>query len=339
GMDVVRTNLKQARGEIKVDTTLQVGTTFTLSVPFTLSVVRVLLVESNGMLLAFPTDAIEEMLLLKSEQIFTTAGSEVLNWEDSMVPLVRLGQRLAFYCPRKPADTEAVPIMNVPTVLIVGEGSQVVGIQVDRCWGEQEVAIRQVEGSIALPASFSSCTILGDGQVVPLVNAPALLQAIAQPDGSPHSSSRPVEPPLTSSSLEQVDPPTNPGLTSSRSRKDTILVIDDSINVRRFLALTLEKAGYQVEQAKDGQDAVEKLLSGLQVQAVTCDIEMPRLDGYGFLARIRANPAFQQLPIAMLTSRSGDKHRQLAMNLGATAYFSKPFKEQELIQTLQQLIQ
>jgi chemosensory pili system protein ChpA (sensor histidine kinase/response regulator) len=121
-------------------------------------------------------------------------------------------------------------------------------------------------------------------------------------------------------------------------RKPTILVVDDSINVRRLLALTLEKAGYQIAQAKDGQDALEKLGAGLQVQAVICDIEMPRLDGYGFLAKVRSNPAFNQIPVAMLTSRSGDKHRQLAMNLGATAYFSKPYNEQLLLQTLEKLI-
>ena len=120
--------------------------------------------------------------------------------------------------------------------------------------------------------------------------------------------------------------------------KETILVVDDSINVRRFLALALEKAGYLVLEAKDGQDAVEKLLSGAFVSAVICDIEMPRLDGYGFLARVKSDPKFSNLPIAMLTSRSGEKHRQLAMTLGAAAYFSKPYNERELLTTLLRLI-
>jgi chemotaxis family two-component system sensor histidine kinase/response regulator PixL len=102
--------------------------------------------------------------------------------------------------------------------------------------------------------------------------------------------------------------------------------------------LALEKAGYLVEQAKDGQDAVEKLLGGLMVSAVICDIEMPRLDGYGFLARIKSDPAFNELPIAMLTSRSGEKHRQLAITLGASAYFSKPYNERELLTTLREVI-
>ncbi|MEM9163295.1 MAG: response regulator, partial [Cyanobacteria bacterium P01_F01_bin.4] len=108
-------------------------------------------------------------------------------------------------------------------------------------------------------------------------------------------------------------------------------------HARRYLAISLEKAGYLVEQAKDGRDAVDKLIGGLSVEAVICDIEMPRLDGYGVLEELREQPDFSTLPIVMLTSRSSEKHRKLAMNLGATAYFSKPYNEQELLRTLRQL--
>jgi chemosensory pili system protein ChpA (sensor histidine kinase/response regulator) len=116
------------------------------------------------------------------------------------------------------------------------------------------------------------------------------------------------------------------------------LIVDDSINIRRFLALTLEKAGYRVEQAKDGQDAIEKLESGLEVHAMVCDIEMPRLDGYGLLVRLKSHQEFQHIPVAMLTSRSSEKHKRLAIELGAKAYFSKPYNEHELLQTLEEMI-
>jgi len=344
GMDVVRNNLKEIRGDIRVDTTPGQGTTFTLTVPFTLSVARVLLVESNGMLLAFTTDVIEEMLLLHPDMVLTISGSKVLRWEGEMIPLTRLASWLKFYCPRRVTISEGVPSISEPTVLMISQGDHLQGIQVDRCWGEQEVAIRQVEEPLMMPPGFASCTILGDGKVVPLVDASELLRWIASCNNEAGSSS--VQ--QTNSTLYSrgssskregnvswENPPT---LAIPTSKKDTILVIDDSINVRRFLALALEKAGYLVEQAKDGQDAVEKLLSGLLVEAVICDIEMPRLDGYGFLARIKSDPTFSDLPIAMLTSRSGNKHRQLAMTLGATAYFSKPYNERQLLRTLKQLI-
>ncbi|HEY9739595.1 MAG TPA: chemotaxis protein CheW [Coleofasciculaceae cyanobacterium] len=376
GMDVVRNNLKSIRGDIRVDTTPGQGTTFTLTVPFTLSVARVLLVESNGMLLAFPTDVIEEMLLLREDLVLTTPGSEVLNWEGEMVPLIRLGAWLKFYCPRRVTTEDGVPTISEPTVLMINQGDQLVGLQVDRCWGEREVAIRQVEGTLPMPPGMSSCTILGDGKVVPLVDTASLLRWVKSfesvtisdspitwgrsertptpygntPNFRSHYDAQVSESPGVINHATSCNPPRHLPLgksatpddplsiLESHSSYDTILVVDDSINVRRFLALALEKAGYLVEQAKDGQDAVEKLLGGLVVSAVICDIEMPRLDGYGFLARVKSDPTYERLPIAMLTSRSGDKHRQLAMTLGAAAYFSKPYNERELLRTLKQVI-
>ncbi|HEY9749894.1 MAG TPA: response regulator, partial [Allocoleopsis sp.] len=188
---------------------------------------------------------------------------------------------------------------------------------------------------------FTGCTVLGDGQVVPLLDAAELVDAIANRVtlSSFVSSTATPETITASDSHASLSALSSSSTASELSQKSTVLVVDDSINVRRFLALTLEKSGYQVEQARDGQEAIEKLLAGLAVQAVVCDIEMPRLDGYGFLSRVRAIAHLQSLPIAMLTSRSGDKHRQLAMRLGASAYFAKPYKEQELLQTLKQFTQ
>ncbi len=335
GMDVVRNNLKQVRGDIKVDTVPNHGTTFTLSVPFTLSVARVLLVESHRMLLAFPTDAVSEIFLLQEDQVFEMGSGEVLNWQGTMLPLIRLNRYLEFNCPRYDnPHLETPPAINAASILIIKGSNQPVAVQIDRCWGEQEVAIRRIEGNIPLPAGFSNCTILGDGRVVALVNINELLYWIATSDRTPRSHQLPsarLKSVFLTSSEEKA-------AASSADQKGTILIVDDSINVRRFLALTLEKGGYQVEQAKDGQDAMEKLLSGLRVKAVICDIEMPRVDGYGFLGRIKSNNDFKNIPVAMLTSRSSDKHRQLAMQLGAIAYFSKPYNEQELLRTLEEII-
>ncbi|WP_427157251.1 hybrid sensor histidine kinase/response regulator [Aliinostoc sp. HNIBRCY26] len=334
GMDVVRNNLKLVRGDIKVDTKPGVGTTFTLSVPFTLSMARVLLVESNKMLLAFPTDVVAELFLLQPEHIISTSGSEVIHWQSATLPLIRLGNYLQFNCPRYDSpELETPPAINATSVLII-PGNQPVAIQVDRCWGEQEVAIRQVEGNISLPPGFSNCTILGDGRVVSLVNTNELLYWIANHQSTSRSH------PLPSTRLKtpflffhSSQPP-----VSTIESKGTILIIDDSMNVRRFLALTLEKGGYQVEQAKDGQDAWEKLSNGLQVEGVICDIEMPRLDGYGFLDKVNSNSTTKNIPVIMLTSRSSNKHKQMAMQLGARAYFSKPYNEQELLRTLEEII-
>jgi two-component system, chemotaxis family, sensor histidine kinase and response regulator PixL len=312
GMDVVRNNLKQIQGDIQVDTQPGVGTTFTISVPYTLSVTRVLLAESNGMLLAFPADAISQIVSLEGE-------SDVLDLEGNSLPLLRPERWLKFNGIRHFHELEMAPAINKPAALIASFGNQSAGIVVNSCWREREVTIRRLEGDLPLPPGFSGCAILGDGRVVPLVDVPEFLNWVSR--------SQPIaEPSLPL--LERV-------ATTLQPLENTILIVDDSINVRRFLALTLEKAGYRVEQAKDGQDALDKLQGGLTVSATICDIEMPHLDGYGFLAQVKANANFKQMPVIMLTSRSGNKHRQLAMNLGAVAYFSKPYNEQALLQTLE----
>jgi chemosensory pili system protein ChpA (sensor histidine kinase/response regulator) len=342
GMDVVRSNLKQIRGDVTVKTVPTEGTTFTLSVPFTLSVARVLLAESNRMLLAFPTDVVEEIFLLDEEAIISTANSETINWQGSNLPLIRLAKYLEFNCPRYDnPNLETPAAINAMSVLVFKGNNQTVAIVVDRTWGEQEVAIRLVEGDIPLPGGFNNCTILGDGRVIPLVNINELLYVISAAMASPNATreesshqqlpSTRLKTPFLNSTEQK------PAISESR-QKGTILIIDDSINVRRFLALTLEKAGYVVEQAKDGQDALEKLQVGLKVQAVICDIEMPRVDGYGFLGRVKSSNDLKNIPVAMLTSRSSEKHRQLAMQLGARAYFSKPYNEQELLRTLEEII-
>ncbi|MGB3421924.1 MAG: hybrid sensor histidine kinase/response regulator [Dolichospermum sp.] len=335
GMDVVRNKLKLARGDVNVDTKLGVGTTFTLSVPFTLSVGRVLLVESDRLLLAFYTDVVEEIFLLENQQIFLQNDKEFIKWQDMQIPLLRLNSYFEFNCPRSNnLELETPPIINATSVLIVKDDHKHVGVQVERCWGEQEVAIRQVEGNIPLPTGFNNCTILGDGRVVPLVNTNDLVSWITT-GKRPQVSHKLPTTRLKTPFLK----PSKVAISSKPPRqKGKILIVDDSINVRRYLALTLEKGGYQVEQGKDGQDGLEKLENGLQVQGVICDIEMPRMDGYSFLERINANKELRDIPVIMLTSRSSNKHRQLAMKLGAKAYFSKPYNEQELLQTLAEII-
>jgi chemotaxis family two-component system sensor histidine kinase/response regulator PixL len=335
GMDVVRNKLKSVRGEVKVDTQLGVGTIFTLSVPFTLSVARVLLVESDRLLFAFSTDVVTEILLLTNDQVFTRDGQEFLTWQEQIIPLIRFSRYFVFNCSHYDLpELDTNPVINATSVLIIKQDNQLIGVQIDRCWGEQEVAVRHVEGTIALPKGFSNCTILGDGRVVPMININDLIAWTS-------TGQRPSiinKLPHTQLKTAFLSPPKAPAPVRPVREKGMILIVDDSINVRRYLALTLEKGGYQVEQAKDGQDAWEKLESGLKVQAVICDIEMPRLDGYSFLEKVSSHLDLKNIPVAMLTSRSSNKHRQLAMQLGARAYFSKPYNEQELLKTLEDMI-
>jgi chemosensory pili system protein ChpA (sensor histidine kinase/response regulator) len=139
------------------------------------------------------------------------------------------------------------------------------------------------------------------------------------------------------SSLWTKDDLTTPDTTPSKS-EPTVLIVDDSITVRELLSMTFNKVGYRVEQARDGQEAWEKLRSGLPCDLVFCDIEMPRMDGLELLSRIQKDPSLTDLPIAMLTSRGADRHRQMAITLGAKGYFTKPYLEEALLDAAQRML-
>jgi chemosensory pili system protein ChpA (sensor histidine kinase/response regulator) len=319
GMDVVRNNIKEIRGDIRVKTQAGVGTTFTICVPFALSILRVMLLERAGFVFAISLDSVREIINFQPDLI--TADGQQIIWQSQVIPLIALEKGIFFGRNHRPLELSGQPTIDRPTILIVGEDRLLTAFYIDRFWGEKEVTLRPIDSPMPLMLGFGNSVILGDGRVVPLVD---LVQLAAWM--SVNSDSLPGD---------DFSPPTVP----NQKEPDRILIIDDSINVRRYLAVMLEKEGYQVEQAKDGQEAVEKLMGGLVVQAAICDVEMPRLDGYGVLEALRSDEGFEDIPIVMLTSRSSQKHRSLAMNLGASAYFSKPYTESELLATLSSLIE
>ncbi len=327
GMDVVRSNLQQIRGDIEVKTELGQGTTFTISVPLSLLVLRVVIVESGGMVFAVPVHSVKEIIKFDSDSATRSNQQEFISWNDQSVHLIRPQEHLSFQRPSKAFEMSGTAKIVHPTILIFEEANKLQGIYLEKYWNEQEVAIRSVNTSIPVFPGFTGSTVLGDGRVIPLIEPNAFYKGIIKQQRAAFST---LTAPTTANDI--------PRSAFSTVDISTILIVDDSVNVRRYLAGILERSGYRVEEAKDGQDAVDKLLGGLQVQAVICDVEMPRLDGYGVLSEIKSDPQFEDLPIAMLTSRSNDKHRQLAMKLGATAYFSKPFNEQEMLKTLASLI-
>jgi len=329
GMDVVRSNLQQIRGEIQVKTKLGEGTSFIIAVPLSLLVLRVVIVESGGMVFAVPVHSIKEIIKFEPDSVTLSSQhqQEFISWNNQSVHLIRPQQHLRFQRPSKAFEMSGIAKIVHPTILIFEEANKLQGIYLEKYWNEQEVAIRSVNTSISLFPGFTGSTVLGDGRVIPLIEPNAFYKGILkQQRGSFSTLTAPAN-------VNQI-----PRSTFATVDVSTILIVDDSVNVRRYLAGILEGNGYRVEEAKDGQEAVDKLAGGLQVQAVICDVEMPRLDGYGVLSEIKSDPQFEQLPIAMLTSRSNDKHRKLAMKLGAAAYFSKPFNEQEMLQTLSSLI-
>jgi two-component system, chemotaxis family, sensor histidine kinase and response regulator PixL len=320
GMDVVRTNLQEIRGDVRINTEPGKGTTFILRIPFTLSILRVAIVEQGEFIFAIPADSMKELIAVEPELMLASAKERHITWNQTEIPLIEIEKVLSYNASRHTLSLTGNPIINQTITLVVGNNNSFAALKLSRFWNEQESTIRTIDSPIPLPPGVISSVVFGDGKVIPLIDPLAL---VTESLGDRLTEAR--------SGLNVTE-------ISHLPTVKTILVVDDSINVRRYLSLTLEKAGYRVEQAKDGREAVDKLLEGLVAQAVICDVEMPRLDGYGVLEEIKERPEFSNLPIAMLTSRSNEKHRKLAFNLGAAAYFSKPYNEQQLLEKLSEIL-
>ena len=330
GMDVVRTKIGEIRGIINVDSTVGQGTRFTIRLPLTLSICKALFCVSNKARIAFPMDGVEDTLDIHSKQVqYNMEGQGFIKWHDTNLPFKPLKDLLTFnrqlsrgnvYGGNR--DDEMI------SAIIVRSANTLLALEVDQVLNEQEIAIKQFEGPAPKPIGVAGATVLGDGRIMPIADVLEIMDIF---HGRTSKQSG------VSSFWEQNSPPVDSELELTKS-DPTVLIVDDSITVRELLSLTFNKAGYRVEQARDGQEAWDKLRSGLPCDLVFCDIEMPRCDGLELLSRIQKDSNLQNLPIAMLTSRGADKHRKMAVELGASGYFTKPYLEEALLEAATKML-
>ena len=320
GLDVVRTNLRTVRGTVKVDSRLGKGTSFIIKLPLLLSITEALMVKTDRNKIAVPLDAVEEILHIKASEIHTAGNQPMLWWRDEFIRLVRM-QDLLEYSVLGPDAPSPDPLTqdHIP-VLVLASSEGMLAVAVERLIGQQEIVVKPLPPPLSKPRGVLGSTILGDGRVVTILDVDDL---VGQP--SSNSSIAPISGKVTH-------------LAPTSSQTPQILVVDDSYTIRQLLSLTLTRARYRVVQAKDGVDALEKLQNGLDCSLAIVDIEMPRMDGFELLRSIRSTERFAKIPVAMLTSRSGEKHRQMAMELGANQYFTKPYSEAQLLQAIPKLI-
>ncbi|MGL5924670.1 hybrid sensor histidine kinase/response regulator [Chroococcidiopsis sp.] len=330
GMDVVLTSLKQMRGTIHTDSTLGKGTTFTIRLPLTLSICKALCCVSDKARIAFPMDGVEQMIDIPVNDIVANAeGQTCIPWRDSLLPFRPLKELLSFTRQLgRGSIYGSSRDDNAVSIVILRSADTFFALQVDQVLGEQEIVIKQFEAPAPKPAGIAGATILGDGRIVPIADVLELIDLSVgriQKDGRGTVwSPRHIPAPPISAAPVKTEP--------------LVLIIDDSITVRELLSMTFTNAGYRVEQARDGQEAWDKLRDGLPCDLVFCDIEMPRMDGLELLSRMQKEERLSQLPIAMLTSRGSDRHRQMALQLGASGYFTKPYLEEALLDGAQRML-
>ena len=331
GMDVVSTDLKKIRGSIGTESELGKGTTFTIRLPLVLSICKALICVDNNTPIAFPIDGVEDTQEYLPNDIQTdNNGVRCISWNNSVLPLRPLSSLLSYnrqirrggiYNSNQSKD-------DVVSVIILRSVDNLLAVEVDEVRAEQEIVIKQIDGPIPKPSGIAGATVLGDGTIMPIGDVLELIE-IAQ-------GKRTIE---IGFNLLGDDARDRQPQVEETHQDPMVLVVDDSITVRELLSLSFNKLGYRVEQARDGQEAWDKLRGGLPCDMIFCDIEMPRMNGLELLSNLQKHEELKLIPVAMLTSRGADKHRNLASDLGAEAYLTKPYTEKALMDVAQRLIE
>ncbi len=306
GLDVVRTQIEALQGTITVRSQAGQGTTFLLQIPISLKIAKVLVVEVGDRVCGFMSEAVEQIVLPKTDQIKHWHNGQRV-WQQAgkeIVPIRKLSTIL---------QSEECPISEQLPILLVRQETELFGLEVDRILGEQELVIKPVGKLIAPPSYVLGCSVLADGRLSLILDTTAL--------------------------IAQLPPVVVDSATTTNNNPAQILLIDDSVTVRYNLASMLQKAGYQVWQAKDGSEAIAQFLLHPTINLIISDVEMPGMNGFKFLSHRLQDSMLQQVPVIMLTSRSSQKYRQVALELGASAYLTKPYIDGEILQVIANLIE
>lgn len=312
GMDVVHNEVKQLGGSMAVEAKRNIGTTFTIRLPLTLSITQALMVHVGDQLYALPLSSVSNIIEYPVEQLnkLTVGKSPLLNYNDQVYQYLNLAARLSV--PSQGRGGRKVP------VLLARSGNREVAIQIDGLGGTREIVVKSVGAQLNEIKGIAGATILGDGRVVLILDMAGLWLTEDAIRVEYHGD-------LTEKARPEV------------RERSIVMVVDDSLTVRKVTGKHLQKRGLDVMVAKDGIDATEQLRERVP-DVMLIDIEMPRMDGYELTNRVRSDAQLKHIPIIMITSRSGAKHRQRAFDLGADMYMSKPYQEDELFKNIDVLL-
>jgi chemotaxis protein histidine kinase CheA len=370
GMDIVRTNVLKLKGSISVDSQPGQGITFTIRLPMTLAVTRSLMVRAHNEMFAIPSDAVMQILRLEEDE-FEVVGQElVVRVGENVYPTVRLGEVLHL----KQSVDETIERWPV---LILNAGTQQVALIVEQIIGGREIVIKNLGNHLRKVHGITGATLMGDGSVVLILNPAELAMKPPRPklrerkdmlreirrsiyrlkestgmvgiETVPQFATYLEElfnqlysgKQLTDMDIIEVWEDINtPEKESPVQRNGTlnIMVVDDSVSVRRVVSNLVKNSGWEPVTAKDGLEALEIIQHTSRLpDLMLLDVEMPRMDGYELTATLRADKMYKDLPIVMVTSRAGEKHRRKALEVGANEYVVKPYQDDILVSIIRNL--
>lgn len=312
GMDVVNNEIKQLSGILQIDTRQGEGTTFTIRLPVTLSITRALLVRLADQIYAVPITSVQGVVRVEKDKLAALFAEEQPRyaWLGHEHELFRLADTLGIV-----SVTAGTESQEKYPLLFIHSGDHYVAWAVDELLGGREIVVKSLGPQLSSLRGLAGATILGDGNVALILDLPLLARlGLAQRSVMPEA-----------------------GAAEQEEEQPLVMVVDDSITVRKVTSRLLERNEMRVVTAKDGVDAIARLEEHMP-DVMLLDIEMPRMDGYELATHIRRTERLSHIPIIMITSRSGDKHRQRAMDIGVNAYLTKPYQEAGLMENIQQML-
>jgi chemosensory pili system protein ChpA (sensor histidine kinase/response regulator) len=313
GMDVVATEIKKLGGSLYTETWPGKGTRFTVRLPFTLAISQALVTRVGDELFALPLPTVEGVVRVPRSEVQRHLADEAAGFEygGQKYRFQHLASFVGAAPSTMPDHDVAVP------VILVRAGEHSTAVVTDELIGSREIVVKTVGPQISGIRGISGATILGDGRICIILDVGALVRSEWR--HRPASGARIPAP------APQVD------------RRIFALVVDDSITVRRVTQRLLERNGMRVVTAKDGLEAVSVLQDEVP-DVILLDIEMPRMDGYEVASHVRNDARLKDVPIVMITSRVGEKHRARAIELGVNEYLGKPYQEGQLLQAIEPLV-
>jgi chemosensory pili system protein ChpA (sensor histidine kinase/response regulator) len=317
GADVVRSDVAALGGRVDVATVPGKGTTFSLYLPLTLAVAQTVLVRAGGRLWALPAPMVEQVQQIKDKDLIDLYLKREVLWQNKTYPF--------FYLPRLLGNAGYNPeTLRYNSVLLLKSGQHTTAVHVDEMIGNQEVVVKNIGPQLARVSGIAGATVLGTGEVVLIINPVQLAQRIDTEAEAPMVVRTAQEGRAAAATAAAAGPP-------------LVLIVDDSLTVRKITSRLLTREGFEVITAKDGLDALQ-VLSERTPDAILLDIEMPRMDGFEFTKTVKSDARTSHIPIIMITSRTAEKHRNHARELGVEVYLGKPFQEDELLRQLREMV-
>ena len=311
GMDVVREFIvEKLKGSLDVTSEIGKGSTFRLTIPLTLAIIRALMLKVGDQAYALPTTSVEETLRVHADEVIKVEGREVIRRQRRTIPLVRLSDILGV--PAHGHGGEKVPIATV------GFSGHRMGFIVDALVGEQQIVIKTLGTHLRKVDNVAGVTILGAGEIVPILNVPDLMENARYRAGQKVGGQVAVE---------------------ERTGPRRVLICEDSFTTRELERSIFEAAGYEVEVAMDGAQGLEKLKEGIDVEAVITDVQMPNMDGFELTRQIKGDAALGEIPVIIVTSLEREEEKAMGIDAGADAYITKSvFNQDTLLDTVERLI-